>query len=151
MGPERGASGNLFMFTSHWFTQKQSQRKSSNELNKLITLMHIIHAIIRHFYVKSRYHTHCPSNVSKARKKNPSCSRNIGVAFVAEYLNVLNKFWQVKKTKQFSDSSKNFCNNEIFKDPYLYMPIFKFFRAGHFRYFLIFSLIKNDFLHFLSS
>ena len=24
-------------------------------------------------------------------------------------------------------------------------------RAGHFRYFLIFSLIKNDFLHFLSS
>ena len=25
------------------------------------------------------------------------------------------------------------------------------FRAGHFRYFVIFSLIKNDFLHFLSS
>ena len=24
-------------------------------------------------------------------------------------------------------------------------------RAGHFRYFLIFSQIKNDFLHFLSS
>ena len=24
-------------------------------------------------------------------------------------------------------------------------------RAGHFRYFLIFSLVKNDFLHFLSS
>ena len=24
-------------------------------------------------------------------------------------------------------------------------------RAGHFRYFLVFSLIKNDFLHFLSS
>ena len=24
-------------------------------------------------------------------------------------------------------------------------------RAGHFRYFLIFSIIKNEFLHFLSS
>ena len=26
-----------------------------------------------------------------------------------------------------------------------------FFRAGHLRYFFIFSLIKNDFLHYLSS
>ena len=50
------------------------------------------------------------------------------------------------------------CSQDISR-PFLKFPVMRIVRetnceesrAGHFRFFKIFSLIKNDFLHFLSS